>query len=178
MKDHRNNRIIDAVIKTAKQTGSSAFLVGGAVRDYIRNDFNHNDLDFVVSDSLDLFVEGFSKKLKGKIIVWDENDRRVVIRINGENIHVDFALCKGETIQDDLKFRDITIHAVAIDVNHRLLSVFWYTAVPLLDAVGQRSALLSEIWYYVALICRYLYPKTLHTASAVGCTGSLRSFLS
>jgi len=56
VKDLRNNRIIDAVIKTAKQTGSSAFLVGGAVRDYIRNDFNHNDLDFVVSDSLDLFV--------------------------------------------------------------------------------------------------------------------------
>ena len=95
MKDLRNNRIIDAVIKTAKQTGSSVFLVGGAVRDYIRNDFNHNDLDFVVSDSLDLFVEGFSKKLKGKIIVWDENDRRVVFRINGKKIHVDFALCKG-----------------------------------------------------------------------------------
>ncbi len=117
MKDLRNNRIIDAVIKTAKQTGSSAFLVGGAVRDYIRNDFNHNDLDFVVSDSLDLFVEGFSKKLKGKIIIWDENDRRVVFRMNGEYVHVDFALCKGETIQDDLKFRDITINAVAIDVN-------------------------------------------------------------
>lgn len=117
MKDLKNNRIIDAVIKTANQTGISAFLVGGAVRDYIRKDFNHNDLDFVVSDSLDLFVKGFSKIVKGKIIVWGENDRRVVFRMNGKNIHVDFALCKGETIDDDLKNRDITINAMAIDVN-------------------------------------------------------------
>jgi len=117
VKNLKNNRIIDAVIKTANQTGISAFLVGGAVRDYIRNDFNHNDLDFVVSGNLDLFVEGFSKIVKGKIIVWDKNDRRVVFHMNGENIHVDFALCKGETIDDDLKNRDITINATAIDVN-------------------------------------------------------------
>ncbi len=117
MKNLKNNRIIDAVIKTVKQTRISVFLVGGAVRDFIRNDFNNNDLDFIVSASLDLFVEGFSKKFKGKIIVWNENDRRVVFRMNGENIHVDFALCKGETIYDDLKFRDITINAMAIDVN-------------------------------------------------------------
>jgi poly(A) polymerase len=117
VKDLKNNRIIDTVIKTANQTGISAFLVGGAVRDFIRNDFNHNDLDFVVSDSLDLFVEEFSKIVKGKIIVWSENDRRVVFRMNGKNIQVDFALCKGETIDDDLKFRDITINAMAIDVN-------------------------------------------------------------
>lgn len=118
MKDLKNNRIIEAVIKTANETGIPVFLVGGAVRDYIRNDFNHNDLDFIVSDKLDLFVKRFSEKLKGKIIVWDENDRRVVFRADGKNIHVDFALCKGETIDDDLKFRDITINAIAIDVNN------------------------------------------------------------
>lgn len=117
MKDLRNNKIINAVIKTANQTGISAFLVGGAVRDYLRNDFNHNDLDFVVSGQLDLFVDKFSKKLKGKIIVWDENDRRVVFRTNGKNMHVDFALFKGETIHDDLISRDITINAIAVDVN-------------------------------------------------------------
>jgi len=115
--DLRNNRIIDAVIKTANQTGSSAFLVGGAVRDYIRKDFNHNDLDFIVAEKLDLFVEVFSKKVKGKIIVWDENDRRVVFRMNGKNIHVDLALLNGASIYDDLNFRDITINAIAIDVN-------------------------------------------------------------
>jgi len=37
--------------------------------------------------------------------------------MNGKNIHVDFALCKDETIDDDLKNRDITINAMAIDVN-------------------------------------------------------------
>ena len=118
MKHLKNNKIIDTVIKTANQTGINVFLVGGAVRDYIQNDFNHNDLDFVVTDKIDIFVKAFSKKIKGKIIVWGENDRRVVFLLNGKNISVDFALLKHETIYEDLKSRDITVNAIAVDIKY------------------------------------------------------------
>ncbi len=66
-------------------------------------------------------MEGFSKKLKGKIIVWCENDRRVVFRMNGENIHVDFALCKGETIYDDLRENNMELESANAFYKYQIL---------------------------------------------------------
>ncbi len=132
MNNFKNNNIIDAVIKTADETGISVYLVGGAVRDIIRNCFKNSDLDFAVSERLDIFTAEFSKKIRGKIIVWDENDIRVVFFENGKYKHVDFAGLKSETIQDDLRLRDITINAVGINIGF----VKDYTFNDLIDPLG------------------------------------------
>ena len=117
MKNLIKNNAIDAVLDTVQETGILVYLVGGTVRDLIQNCDKNNDLDFVVSESLNHFTAEFSKKVKGKIIVWDENDRRVVFREDGQFKHVDFAGLNGKSIQEDLTLRDITVNAVGIDVN-------------------------------------------------------------
>jgi tRNA nucleotidyltransferase/poly(A) polymerase len=111
------------VIKT-----SGAYLVGGAVRDRLLNK-PIRDLDFVLPDDVIPFAKEVADRLNGDYYLLDK-DRgaaRVILRdLSNERLIVDFTRFQGDSIQDDLGFRDFTITSMAMDINqqHQLIDPY------------------------------------------------------
>ena len=112
-----DHKIIQTVKETAAKLQLNVYLVGGAVRDIILNQGCVTDVDFVVDKDLDLFVTDFCKLVSGKIVEWSDKDRRVFYKQKDTFTHVDFAAMTGLNITDDLMNRDITVNAIAININ-------------------------------------------------------------
>lgn len=104
------NRHISSVVQ---QSGKrSVFLVGGTVRDLLLG-CEPQDYDFAVSGSGVSFARGFARKIKGAFVLLsqDEDEARVV----KDDSVFDFVGLGHASILDDLKRRDFTINAMAVD---------------------------------------------------------------
>lgn len=100
------------------QAGQQAYLVGGAVRDLLRQKSVH-DLDFAVSGDVRRLARQVANALSGDFYVMDSvrETMRVIISLqDGERIFLDFAALRGEGLLEDLRARDFTINAIAIDL--------------------------------------------------------------
>ncbi|MBQ3640671.1 CCA tRNA nucleotidyltransferase [bacterium] len=109
----------DEVIKLIKPflKGIEAYLVGGFIRD-IFMDKKSTDRDIVLCKAdVKEFSKSFADKIKGHFIELDNinNIYRVVLpdKIN----YVDIALALDNDINIDIKRRDLTINAIAYDIN-------------------------------------------------------------
>lgn len=96
------------------------YLVGGAVRDAILGR-RVVDLDFVLSNQVLKTARSLANILQGDFYVLD--DERQIGRVIIENDKyrrqiLDFALLRGSSLEDDLKQRDFTINAMALDVGN------------------------------------------------------------
>ena len=108
------NRIID-ILKLIKSRGYEAYLVGGCVRDYFLGHIPH-DFDITTNAKADKLLEIFrdykminNNGIKHNTIsIYYEND---VIEITSFKSKVD-----NPNIYDDLNNRDITINAIAYDI--------------------------------------------------------------
>lgn len=112
-----DSEIIQLIKSAAAGIPARIYLVGGAVRDFIRKKDRITDFDFVISDHLDKFTAAFCSRVHGKTILWSNKDRRVVFKQNNKYIHVDFSAMSGRSITEDLENRDITVNAMAFDIN-------------------------------------------------------------
>lgn len=107
--------------------GRKIYLVGGAIRDLL---LNHKpcDFDFVVSGSGITFARKFSKEVKGSFVMLSKEDdsARVVVlptiflkeQIGNNQIIFDFNGLGDKTIDHDLRRRDFTINALAINLKY------------------------------------------------------------
>lgn len=91
-----------------------AFLVGGSVRDMIR-DVKPLDFDVVVPGDPLLFARMMADKLNGKVVTLGK-DSFSVHRVVSKNLSIDVTAFKGDDIKEDLLARDFTINAIACDL--------------------------------------------------------------
>jgi len=103
-----------------KSPDEKVFLVGGGVRDQILGLPIH-DLDFAIKNDPVELARQLANKLKVGFYVLDDlrHTARVVLKSKSEPATtLDFAKFRGSSIAADLKSRDFTINAMAVDLDH------------------------------------------------------------
>ena len=117
IKQLKTFKIIQLAYQISQECGVPIYLVGGAVRDVLMGFFYGKDFDFTCGESWELVTRLFAEKTRGKVISWDFNQKRVVVRSGEDTITVDFSKFKGTDIEDDLFARDFTINSMAVAVD-------------------------------------------------------------
>ncbi len=94
------------------------YLVGGAVRDIILKRKIH-DFDFSVEGLVRPIGKHIANELGGAYYVLDDEREMVRVIIDNDEIgqfDIDISLLSGEHIEDDLRDRDFTMNAMAIEI--------------------------------------------------------------
>lgn len=96
---------------------TDVYLVGGAVRDLLTNRLSP-DFDFAVPSKGIALARSVANALKADFMVLDaERDTGRVVIIDDDNYtYLDFAAYRGKTLEDDLRDRDFTINAIALNL--------------------------------------------------------------
>jgi putative nucleotidyltransferase with HDIG domain len=108
--------VLDAV-RALLPADVPAFLVGGAVRDAVLGRGTH-DLDFATPQGLKL-AKKVADGLSGAFFPLDEafDTARIILQHpDGSRDSLDFAGYRGDSLEADLRGRDFTINAVAMDI--------------------------------------------------------------
>lgn len=123
---------IKKCIKTLEQNGYSAYLVGGAVRDFLMNK-KPNDFDIATGAPAEKVVEIFEKTVPtgikhGTVTVFIDKKQIEVTTFRTDGDYLDFrhpnAVQFVGNIKEDLSRRDFTINALAYNENDGLIDLF------------------------------------------------------
>lgn len=107
-------------IRAATSPDMPVYLVGGAVRDLLLNRPVH-DLDFVLPRQGIATARRVANRLGGAFFPLDsERDAgRVVYQVpDGPRLYLDFTSYRGPDLDSDLRDRDFTVNATALDIRH------------------------------------------------------------
>jgi tRNA nucleotidyltransferase/poly(A) polymerase len=130
-------------IRPALPENLPIYLVGGAVRDALLNRSTH-DLDFVLDGDGNQIARRVANALHAPFFPLDEErgTGRVVLprpdtdlARSGDRYFLDFATFRGPDLESDLRARDFTINAMAVDVR---------APDKLLDPLGGAADLLAK----------------------------------
>ena len=94
------------------------YLIGGAVRDLLLGRTSH-DLDFGLPGDALAVARRIANKIGAAYYPLDVERgaaRLVIIHDDGTRDILDFAAFRGETLEEDLRGRDFTLNAIALDV--------------------------------------------------------------
>jgi len=98
--------------------GQTVYLVGGAVRDLLLGRSSH-DLDFVVERNAIKLARRVADRLAGDFYALDperDTGRVIITSEAGKRTVMDFAAFRGPDLEADLRGRDFTLNAIAIDL--------------------------------------------------------------
>lgn len=124
----KKDKVINLIQEHAKKHAPQAniYLVGGVFRDFYLDKENF-DKDVVVDKTdAEKFAQTLAKSLDATFIVLDEENKIYRIVLKDKINCIDIASLIGNTIEDDLKRRDLTINSIAINV--KTLEVVDFTA--------------------------------------------------
>lgn len=109
---------VHQVVRRQAHPNQRIYLVGGCIRDLLLGHPSH-DFDFVVSGDAIHVARQIARELNAAFYVLDDERKtaRVIMqKTSGERYYLDFARMRGFQIEQDLKARDFTINAMAIDL--------------------------------------------------------------
>ncbi len=109
--------VIGTVRELLAERSCEGYVVGGYVRDLLLGR-DTRDLDVAVAGETLAVARELADRLGGAFVVLDEerHTARVVLRDQGDRYYVDFATLRGGGLEADLRARDFTINAMALDV--------------------------------------------------------------
>ena len=118
MSDLLTHPLVASVREIAQARHIPLLLVGGAVRDWLLGKEAH-DLDFAVRGNAKTLARAVADALGGAFYLMDaeRNTARVIITRPGQAaFNLDFAVCRGDTWEEDLFGRDFSINAIALEM--------------------------------------------------------------
>jgi tRNA nucleotidyltransferase (CCA-adding enzyme) len=102
------------------QLPSSAYLVGGSVRDALLQRYKTPlDLDFVLPENTVAIAKEIANLYQAGFVVLDRE--REIARVVFPQGTLDFARQEGDSLETDLKRRDFTINAIAYNISSQQL---------------------------------------------------------
>lgn len=110
-------RVLDGDVRLRE---TPTYLVGGALRDFFLRRPNH-DLDFTLPAHAVLAARRVADALGGGLFLMDaarETARVVLEDEHGRRTFLDFARFRAPTLEGDLRDRDLTLNALALDIRH------------------------------------------------------------
>ena len=165
IKEDKNIKIIFNIVKNAN---AKAWIVGGAIRDYLINQEIY-DIDFVINIDINLFFKNINKKnikinatnIKYKTISIILNNKEYQITSFrkdlisfGRSAFVDFT----HTLYEDAKRRDFTINALYLDEKGNLIDPFGgYKDIinKKLRFIGDPICRIEEDYLRILRFCRF-----------------------
>jgi tRNA nucleotidyltransferase/poly(A) polymerase len=120
----------------AEKRGVQLYLVGGSVRALLLNR-SITDLDFALADDAIAFAKAFADKIGEAFVKLEEQPPTARIVIRETRFTLDFVGFRAETLEADLRLRDLTINAMALDLS----SLLTKPEVNLIDPCGGFSDL-------------------------------------
>ena len=123
----------------AEKRGAQLYLVGGSVRALLLNQ-PLTDLDFALADDAIAFAKAFADKIGEAFVKLEEQPPTARVVIRETRLTLDFAGFRAETLEADLRLRDLTINAMALDLSSLLAK----PAVNLIDPCGGFSDLEAQ----------------------------------
>ena len=102
-----------------EKRGVQLYLVGGSVRALLLNQ-SITDLDFALADDAIAFAKAFADKIGEAFVKLEEQPPTARIVIRETRFTLDFAGFRAETLEADLRLRDLTINAMALDLSSLL----------------------------------------------------------
>ena len=103
----------------AEKRGAQLYLVGGSVRDLLLNQ-SITDFDFALADDAIAFAKAFADKVGAAFVKLEEQPPTARIVIRETRLTLDFAGFRAETLEADLRLRDLTINTMALDLSSLL----------------------------------------------------------
>lgn len=114
--DNRNLDQARQFLRTILTQGFEAYIVGGAVRDYLLEK-DCSDIDVVTSASPEHILTLFKKSFQ-------MNTAHQTVIVHYGELQIEVTTLRGETLKDDLGKRDLTINSIAMDVNNAIIDPY------------------------------------------------------
>ena len=107
----------DKIIQLLKEENNKIYLVGGVVRDYILGRKNYDKDIIVIDEEAKNFAQRFAQKHSATCVTLDEVNNIYRVCMPDKINYIDITNPINNSLEDDIKRRDLTINAVAIDIN-------------------------------------------------------------
>ncbi|MFL6556270.1 MAG: CCA tRNA nucleotidyltransferase, partial [Bacillus sp. (in: firmicutes)] len=164
------------VLKRIEDAGYEAYFVGGSVRDFLLKR-EINDVDIATSATPAEVKRIFSRTVDigiehGTVLVLFNNESYEITTFRTESEYQDFRRPKEvsfiRSLHEDLKRRDFTMNAIAMDRNNKLIDPFnGYSAIKekIIQTVGSASARFQEDALRMMRAVRFVSQLSFHIES-------------
>ncbi len=115
----RFDKRILAIVRECRPVGLNLYLIGGAVRDAIRSKKIH-DYDFGGQGDVQGLARCVADKQKGSFFLLDDKRKTCRVVLPADVLAcrtLDFTRLSNDSLEDDLRQRDFTINALAVDID-------------------------------------------------------------
>ncbi len=116
------NQLSDKTLELLKSSNEDIYLVGGAVRDYLLGKTTY-DKDILVNNAED-FAKTFAEEHHATFIPLDTKNKIYRVVLDDKLNYIDITEPINKSLYDDLRRRDFTINAIAINLkNNEIIDI-------------------------------------------------------